>query len=424
MMTRYACLAVALAAAAALTASPVPATTQKLDRALRERIALSDQGSVRVIVRATSGAGSMLAQAVAAHHGVTVSASAPASMTATVPAAHLRALANDGRVAGVSVDAAVRGMGGPGGADKFSALLLNTMEIPATSSPLGAGVGIAIIDSGFEAASRDDFDAKESKFYDFTTGSLNPKASAPYDNFGHGTHVAGLIGSGGKGSDGLYRGLAPGARLIHLKVLDENGDGFTSTVVTALQFAVVNRVALRIDVVNLSLGHPIYEPAATDPLVQAVEAAVQAGMVVVVSAGNNGGDPTTHEIGYAGINSPGNAPSAITVGAFDMAGSAARGDDTIPWYSSRGPTWYDAYQKPDLVAPGHRMISDIDRTSTLYQTYPQVHRLSDRRYKRKGRPIFSIERHEHGRRDGDRCCRRGDPDEPYDVRTGVASQCD
>jgi subtilisin family serine protease len=120
-------------------------------------------------------------------------------------------------------------MGGSDGADKFTALLLKTMAMPATSSPMGAGVGIAIIDSGFDAASRDDFETKESKFYDFTTGSLNPKASPPYDNYGHGTHVAGLIGSGGKGSDGLYRGLASGARLIHLKVLDENGEGFDET---------------------------------------------------------------------------------------------------------------------------------------------------------------------------------------------------
>ena len=105
---------------------------------------------------------------------------------------------------------------------------------------------------------------------------------------------------------------------------------------------------------------------------QAVEQAVRAGIVVVVSAGNNGGDPVTHEVGYAGINSPGNAPSAITVGAFDMNGTATRlGRFNPVVFSSRGPTWYDGFQKPDLVAPGHRMVSDIDRTSTLYQSYPQ-----------------------------------------------------
>src|SRR5207244_1831600 len=161
-------------------------------------------------------------------------------------------------------------------------------------------------------------------------------------------------------------------RLIVLKALDQNGQGYTSTVVNALNFAVANKSALGIDVINMSLGHPIYEPAATDPLVQAVESAVRAGIVVVVSAGNNGGDPKTHEVGYAGISSPGNAPSAITVGALDMADTAARGDDSIPWYSSRGPSWYDAFQKPDLVVPGHHLVSDIDGDGTLYNTYPQL----------------------------------------------------
>jgi serine protease AprX len=375
MSIRSGCLGVALAAFAAFTSITVPqlpAARQKLDRALTERLAVRHQGPVRVIVRGQSGTG-FLADAINAHHGVIESAyTSPHSVTATVPTEQLRALANDRRVAGLSLDAPVRSMSdNDDDGARFSALLLDTMAMPATSLPVGDGVGIAIIDSGFEPATLSDFETRGSKFFDFTTGSANPKASKPYDNYGHGTHVAGLISSDGNGSDGLYRGMASGARLIHLKALDENGEGFTSTVVAALKFAVANKAALRIDILNLSLGHPIYEPAATDPLVQAVEEAVRAGIVVVVSAGNNGGDPTTHAVGYAGINSPGNAPSAITVGALDMAGTPARNDDTIPWYSSRGPTWYDAYQKPDLVAPGHHMVSDIDRTSTLYRSYPQ-----------------------------------------------------
>ena len=93
--------------------------------------------------------------------------------------------------------------------------------------------------------------------------------------------------------------------------------------------------------INLSLGHPVFESAATDPLAQAVEAAVRAGIVVVTSAGNYGLNPTTGEVGYAGVTSPGIAPSAITVGAADTAGTIRHGDDTIAPYSSRGPTWYD-----------------------------------------------------------------------------------
>ena len=104
------------------------------------------------------------------------------------------------------------------------------------------------------------------------------------------------------------RGVAPGVKFVNLRVLDETGQGATSNVLLALQWAVANRAAYGIDVINLSLGHPIYESATTDPLVQAVEAAVRAGLVVVVSAGNIGTNPDTSEVGYAGITSPGNAP--------------------------------------------------------------------------------------------------------------------
>src|SRR5262249_7602140 len=74
--------------------------------------------------------------------------------------------------------------------------------------------------------------------------------------------------------------------------------------------------------------------------------------------------------GYAGITSPGNAPSAITVGALNTQGTATRDDDVVAPYSSRGPTWYDAYQKPDVVAPGHKLVADAATKSWLYQQYP------------------------------------------------------
>jgi serine protease AprX len=177
----------------------------------------------------------------------------------------------------------------------------------------------------------------------------------PRDDYGHGTHVAGVIAGTGQrsdrevralGSDGrlhkvhtrLYGGIAPKANVISLRVLDRNGQGLTSRVLDAIQFAIEHKDDLDIDVLNLSLGHPVLEPAATDPLVQAVEAAARAGIVVVVSAGNYGTNPITGVSGYAGITSPGNAPSAITVGALDTKGTVTHTDDAIPGYSSRGPT--------------------------------------------------------------------------------------
>jgi serine protease AprX len=149
-------------------------------------------------------------------------------------------------------------------------------------------------------------------------------------------------------------------------VLNRDGFGTTSAVIAAIQFAIANRTRLGIDVINLSLGHVILESAQTDPLVQAVEQAVRAGIVVVVAAGNFGTNPLTGVVGYAGITSPGNAPSAITVGAEDMRGTVVRGDDRVPAYSSRGPSWYDGYTKPDLVAPGNRLASVAVPGSTLY----------------------------------------------------------
>ena len=135
----------------------------------------------------------------------------------------------------------------------------------------GRGVGVAVIDSGLEMSS--EFSGRVTAFYDFTTGGI--VSSYPYDDYGHGTHVAGTIGgSGALSSNRDYRGLAPNVKLVVLKVLDKNGAGYTSDVIRAVDFAVANRASLGIDIINLSLGHPIFEPASTDPLVQAVERAV------------------------------------------------------------------------------------------------------------------------------------------------------
>jgi len=289
-------------------------------------------------------------------------------LSATVPAGELAQLAGDPDVSRLSTDAVVYASGGAAYDLTDGEVLRKTLGLRKNggvadggSSWTGDGVGVAVVDSGIWT-SPDISKERVAHFHDFTHGGA---AVPDFDDYGHGTHVAGLIGGSGKSSKDLFEGPASDARLIGLKVLDANGEGHTSHVIAAIGFAIENRAALGIDIINLSLGHPIFEPAASDPLVQAVEAAVAAGIVVVASAGNHG-QSATGEVGYAGITSPGNAPSAITVGSVDTQNTEMRADDTVAPYSSRGPTWYDAYAKPDLVAPGHRLVASAAQLSTLY----------------------------------------------------------
>ncbi len=314
--------------------------------------------ATRVIVTVRHGARALVRQRLSGA-GDRIVAEHPSldAITAVVGAADLDALAASGDVVGISADHVVHPssllglLGGvvttavkvvatvvlPGGANTAGpavppAVLRSTLGV-ANSQWTGRGVGVAIVDSGIEMSA--EFQGRVTAFYDFTRGDV--VAVAPYDDYGHGTHVAGTIGGSGALSAGNdYRGLAPSVRLVGLKVLDANGAGYTSDVIRAIDFAVANKAALGIDIINLSLGHPIAEPAAVDPLVQAVERATSAGIVVVAAAGNYGVNQATGRPGYAGITSPGNAPDAITVGAERTDDTVSRGDDRIPDYSSVG----------------------------------------------------------------------------------------
>src|SRR6185295_18051707 len=113
----------------------------------------------------------------------------------------------------------------------------------------------------------------------------------------------------------------------------------------------------------------IFAPAIDDPLVQAVQKAADAGLIVVTSAGNKGINETTGLPGYAGVSSPCNAPSAICVGSVNTQGTVTRGDDLVAPYSGRGPSWYDGFAKPDVVAPAQALISDAALNSRLFMMY-------------------------------------------------------
>lgn len=377
-------LSVLLTLVCALLAN-APAVAQgrhsKLDRVLREAARNSSAGqSLRVIVQTRPGTRAAVKRSLQTH-GDQIVAEHPSldGLTVTIHHDDLGTLEANPSVLAVSVDADVTSFGRA----KDRLRKGETRNAPAGLNVLraslgldgtryfGAGVNVAIVDSGI--APTEDLAGKIAGFWDFTRGGV---PSASFDDYGHGTHLAGLIASSGTESNNEYAGVAPGVRLYGLKVLDKLGRGRASDVVRALEWIAANKRstapgAVKIDIVNLSLGHPIFEPAESDPLVRALENLVSAGVVVVAAAGNKGqaGDGGT---GYAGITSPGNAPSAITVGAVDTKDTPTRSDDRVAFFSSRGPTWFDGFAKPELVAPGVGLASDVAANGELYAIYPQL----------------------------------------------------
>jgi len=238
----------------------------------------------------------------------------------------------------------------------------------------GAGIGVAVIDSGITSFHDDlTYQGWSSKvrvvagqrmtaFKDFVNGGL-----VAYDDNGHGTHVSGIIAGNGYDSYGARAGIAPAAHIVSLKVLDGAGRGVISDVIAAFEWAVANRWTHNIRVVNLSVGARITESYRTDPLTLAAKRAVDAGIVVVTAAGNFGRN-AAGGVQYGGITAPGNAPWVLTVGASSTQGTAYRYDDVMAGYSSRGPSAVDYEAKPDLVAPGTGMVSLSDATSEFYRT--------------------------------------------------------
>jgi subtilisin family serine protease len=245
----------------------------------------------------------------------------------------------------------------------------------------GTGVGIAVLDSGIDEQHWA-FLGKENK--DRVTAIDYKNAELPVDKndpYGHGTHVASLA-AGNINQQffpsrlrGDYDGIAPGASLYSLRVLDEEGFGKTSWLIAALEWVQKNhdKVTPHIRVVNLSLGTAAVDSYKNDPLCRAVRRLTARGLIVVASAGNDGKDSEGNKV-YGLIHAPANDPSVITVGASNTFGTDSRADDVVTTYSSRGPTrsyWtdnagnkhYDNLLKPDLVAPGNKLISAKSRTS-------------------------------------------------------------
>lgn len=283
----------------------------------------------------------------------------------TIPAMSLEKLAVDENVDWLSLDDDI---------SSTSFASRQAANVPAAGSAnagySGSSVGIAVLDTGI--SKHGDLDDSILQ-YSFLNGAYpEPQIangeivtfndSVRDDKFGHGTHVAGVLSGGGTDSEGEFKGSATGAKVLALQVLDKDGGGSMSDVMAALDWLLTYGSYFDIRVVNLSLGKGISESNGTDPLVIAVENLWDAGMVVVVAAGNEGFS------GSMTVTSPGNSRKVITVGSLTDNGTGADHlDDYVSSFSSRGPTIGDYVLKPDLLAPGNRVVAAIPGQSKLAQ---------------------------------------------------------
>jgi serine protease AprX len=329
-----------------------------------------------VIVRAEPD-GLVAAQRAVERNGGTIGQSLPIvnGFVAQVPAGSERALGATAGVVAVVDDGRMTGWA-DNGADAAAAAAPGTSlddvreAIGATrSDTTGAGVDVAVIDTGMVPVPALAAAGKVIQGPDFSKQGRDSHL-AHLDTFGHGTHVAGII-AGDDDATG-FRGVAPGARLVNVKAAGADGSTTLAAIVASVGWVIAHRNdnGVHVRVLNLSFGTPPSRYQ-SDLLAYAVEQAWKAGVVVVVSAGNEGDK-------QRGLTSPGYDPFVLAVGADDLAGTAAVADDLVPAWSSRG-----AGRNPDLVAPGRSIVSLRDPNSALDRAHPEA-RVGDDRFKGSG----------------------------------------
>lgn len=202
----------------------------------------------------------------------------------------------------------------------------------------GKGVTIAILDTGIHP--HPDFAGRIVGFKDF----VNQKTE-PYDDQGHGTHCSGDAAGNGTVSNGLYKGSAPEASLVGVKLFDKNGDCKDSDLIKGVEWVVENKDKYGIRVISMSWGDKPLVSWLKDPLALAVDTAFKRGIITVASAGNSGPKAET-------VKTPAFTPSCIAVAAVDDENTLKTDDDNIPFFSARGPSPIDGLKKPDIATPG------------------------------------------------------------------------
>jgi serine protease AprX len=357
----------------------------------------------KVLVVASSGDASLAAlrQAILAQGGSVyyVSLSVRA-LAALVPVAGLDALAARGDVLAIAPNRAVVRSGSLVADGSGASAVPPLGGVTAVN---GAGVGIAVLDSGIDwdhrslkdafgrsrvaqavdivglskkingngwTRGKDSSDqvAKSLRVGDKLVCAKAPDATLP-DPYGHGTHVASIAAGAGSYQQPDSSGLAPGATLYDVRVLDEKGIGNMMDLLAGIDWVVQRARGCNIRVMNLSLAANSTDSFIVDPLARAARSATASGLVVVAAAGNAGKNGADAEV-YGAIGSPGHEPSVITVGAANAKATALRSDDLMTRFSSRGPTrgsvklpsgstWTDNLLKPDLVASGNRLLGAV-----------------------------------------------------------------
>ena len=322
-------------------------------------------GMERVIVSAAAGAASELGTAV--HRlGGRVERTLPYvnAIAATVPGRSLRELAASPGVVAVTADRTAHFTAVAFDAGSTGSNFVRTTGAAASWAVgnYGRGVGVAVIDTGVSPMR--DLAGRVVYGPDLSgEGTL-------IDSYGHGTVMAGIIA--GAGADSAHRaggtilGVAPEATVVAVKVAGRNGAVDVSTILQAFHWVSAYARQYNIRVVNLSFGVPSTQRPAVDPLNYAVERLWRQGITVVVAAGNSGPDRGT-------VLKPGDDPVVLTVGAYDDRQDSSSANDTVPAWSSRGPT-AQGVAKPDIVAPGRYLIAARSYASAIETEHPEAWR--------------------------------------------------
>jgi serine protease AprX len=344
------------------------------------QLAASQPGQmVSVIVQKQVGAADLEDQVLEMGGEVTQDLSIINAFSAEMSASSAAALSQLSDVRWVSLDAKVVATGCTGCVDTKNLANAYIRAIRAdqvwNGKPLlqGNSIGVAVVDSGVNpngdlytmmGVNRQVADVRFNGDYNQST----------FDGYGHGTHVASIIGGDGSESGGKYIGVAPMVNIVNVKVSNDDGSAMIKDVVAGLQWVLEHKDTYNIRVVNISLNSAVAESYQTSPLDAAVEILWFNKIVVVASAGNQGS---------GAIFPPANDPFIITVGATDDKGTSSISDDVMASFSAYGLT-SDGFRKPDLVAPGTNIIARlVNMNMGLAAAHPD-HKVGDQYFSMSG----------------------------------------